>query len=110
MLRDQTTTSVDSIDAIIDNVRKERDRQIEGLLSEAGLTSFLVRHYGGAELSRVKTEFLRRDLGALLRSPLDLTHYASLIRELKADKGVPIGGQSCFWSEQNALFQKYVTQ
>lgn len=109
MLRDQIAPP-GSVDSIIESLREARDKQIEDLLTEPGLARYLEAHYRIPLLSRVKSEFLRRDLVTLLQSPLDLVHYAPLIRELKSNNSLPIDLHPCFHSELDSLFQKYISR
>lgn len=75
-------TSTDSIASIIDQVLATRNQKITILLNH-NLTEFLEQQYDIYKLSSIKTEFLKKDLLELRKTPLDLAHYSSLIKELK---------------------------
>jgi len=56
----------------------------------------------------VKAEFLKRDLRELQHSPLDLAHYAALIRQMKEENSsTPEEIHPLFLKELKVIFQKY---
>lgn len=103
----EATTQV-SIEKMILMIREVRDRQIDDLIKDASLMSFLEEHYETFAISAVKKEFLKRDLKELQRSSLDLAHYSSLIKQMKEAKiPVDLHNHPLVLKELKTLFQKY---
>jgi hypothetical protein len=97
-----------SIEKIIDLIREERNDLIQALLDDNNLKNHYSQRYE-KELSKIKIEFLKKDLKELQLSPLDLIHYASLITGLKESNTTSIapGGYEIFYLEINVIFKKY---
>lgn len=96
------------MEAIIANIRNSRNQLITSVISDAGIKSFLEAHFDSFEISRVKSEFLKRDLKELQNSQLDLVHYAALIRLMKEqNKEIPIENYPLFIDELKTVFKKY---
>lgn len=100
-----------SMDQIITSIRDSRDRQIVELMKEPVLMAFLEHYYNVLAISEVKKQFLIKDLNELQASPLDLSHYSSLITQMKETKTSTIDdSHKLFFSELKSIFQKYVSK
>jgi len=62
-------------------VRQVRNDLIKDFLLEDSIQAWFIKHYD-KPISKIKKEFLTRDLQELLILPVDLAHYASLIKEI----------------------------
>lgn len=96
-----------SFDQIITNVQNQRNAFIAELLKESNLTEFIKDHYEVFQVSSVRKEFMLRDLVELKNTPLDLVHYASLIKYLKESGRVIMGDNRLFIEELRKVFRKY---
>ena len=74
-----------AMESAIDFVRQERNAPIKSYLSGEVLRQYFTRN--GKELSRVKEEFLKRDLEELMITPVDLAYFASLIQHVRTTGG-----------------------
>ena len=98
-----------SIDKIIDNIRTSRNNKIQNLLNDNVLMTFLEEYFEVVAVSAIKLEFIKRDLLELKKSSLDLSHYASLIKQLKeSNLDTPLQDQLQFHNELILIFQKYI--
>lgn len=89
-------------------IRDTRNRQIDELIKDSALMSFLEEHYETFAISAVKKEFLKRDLKELQTSSLDLAHYSSLIKQVKeAVIDIELTNHPLILQEFKRLFQKY---
>lgn len=97
-----------SVEKIIDLIREVRNALVKDLLVDANLRSYFISLYN-RELTPVKMEFLKRDLKELLISPVDLIHYASLIKQIRESNSASLaeGNQELFYQELEAIFKKY---
>jgi hypothetical protein len=99
-----------SMDQIISFIQEIRNQQIEELKKEPTLMAFLEHYFDTLMISDVKKQFLLRDLSELKNSPLDLSHYSSLITQMKETKATTISGShKLFLSELKNIFQKYIS-
>jgi hypothetical protein len=100
-----------SIDQIIASIRITRDNQIQELLKDTVLMAFLEHYYETLVISNVKKQFLLKNLIELKNSPLDLSHYSSLITQLKESKTLTVdSGHKLFLNELKNIFQKYISK
>jgi hypothetical protein len=100
-----------SIEQIIAVVRTARDLQIEELLKEPVLMTFLEHYYDTFVISAVKKAFLLKDLNELKHSPLSLAHYSSLITQMKELKTLEVNANhKLFLLELKSLFEKYISK
>jgi len=107
---DQQLTEI-SMDQIIGAVRTARDLQIEELMKEPVLMTFLEHYYDTFVISAVKKAFLLKDLTELKHSSLNLVHYSSLITQMKELKTPEVNaGHKLFLIELKTLFEKYVSK
>lgn len=97
-----------SLEIIIDIVRSSRNDLIKDLLNGSNIQSYFLETYR-KELSKIKTEFISRDLKEMLISPVDLVHYASLIREIRETNSPSLSAwnNELFYRETKAIFDKY---
>jgi len=97
-----------SIDQSIDNVRSLRNDLIKQFLDEKHLELFFAEKYS-KPLSKVKIEFIKKELRELLISPVDLVHYSSLITEMRklSSPHHIKRDHELFYSELETIFKKY---
>ena len=97
-----------STERIIDLVREVRNGLIRDFSSDENLTSYFREQYN-KELSQIKLEFLKRDLKELMGSPVDLPHYALLIKQMQELNSASITGSNheLFYKELERIFKKY---
>lgn len=65
----------------IDWIREERNQTIKLYLNKELVTKHFEEIFC-IQLSKIKFEFLSRDLSAMLIAPVDLVHYASVLNDL----------------------------
>lgn len=97
-----------SMERIIDLVRGVRDSLISDFLIDGNVKSYFLEQYG-KELSKVKSEFLKRDLKDLQNSPIDLSHYGSLIKQIQNLNSASLATthKDLFHKELERIFKKY---
>lgn len=97
-----------SVDRIIELVRQVRNGLIQDFLSEETARNYFRQQYD-KELSQVRAEFLKRDLRELMASPVDLSHYSSLIKLMQETNsaGLTSTNQELFYRELETIFKKY---
>lgn len=103
----QSLRSIGSIDAAISAIRLARDKAISELLIDAGLDEFLEAEFSVFAISKVKREFIYRDLISLRNSSLDLVHYAELIKASKDSLNESALDSSLLLKELFVIFAKY---
>jgi hypothetical protein len=96
------------VEKIIDLVRQVRNDLIKDFLLEDSIQAWFIKHYD-KPISKIKKEFLTRDLQELLILPVDLAHYASLIKEIMETNTANIskGNEELFYQEIEKIFEKY---
>jgi hypothetical protein len=100
-----------STDNIIASIRDVRNQQIDELTKDSVLMAFLEHYYDTLVISKVKKEFLLKDLKELKDTSLDLAHYSSLITQKTGLKTLSIDGSNkLFFLELERLFSKYVSR
>lgn len=97
-----------SIQKVIDLIRTVRNDLIKDFLDDQVIQSFFIERYN-KELSKVRMEFLKKDLKELLISPVDLVHYATLINQIRETDSASLsqGNQEIFYKEMESIFKKY---
>jgi hypothetical protein len=97
-----------STERIIDLVREVRNGLIRDFLQDENLKSYFTEQYN-KELSQIKLEFLKRDLKELLASPVDLPHYALLIKQMQElnTASIAVSNYELFYKELEGIFKKY---
>ena len=68
---------------IIEHIHDTRNELVGKLMHEDHLKTFLKDHFSVEVNSRIKIEFIRRSLKELAGLPVDLSHYAQLILEIR---------------------------
>lgn len=106
-MQQSTSALQNSVDQCIESIRAHRDEHLKDLLNDSGLMNFLEAQYDVFQISNVRKEFLKRDLQDLKNTPLDLVHYASLIRDLKDGTATSLSEHPLFREELRHIFQKY---
>jgi hypothetical protein len=106
----QTTNQVEklSVEKIIDLIRGLRNDLIKDFLDKKNVESYFKEQYS-KDISAIKTEFLMRDLKELLISPVDLVHYAALIKDIRENNTANLSGdnKNLFYKELEVIFDKY---
>jgi hypothetical protein len=103
-----TTPQLDDF-VTIDIIRTIRNELIKDFLDERHLKEYFGHRFNIAELSRVKVEFIKRDLKKLLIDPVDTVHYQPLILEIR-ETGVASleqGNDQFFYLELDTIFKQY---
>lgn len=97
-----------SVEKVIDLIRQLRNELVKEFLVDENLKAYFQKEYT-RELSNIKTEFLKRDLKELLISPVDLSHYSSLIKQIRESNSASLaeGNQELFYKEIESIFKKY---
>jgi len=97
-----------SIEKVIDLVRQIRNDLIKDFLLGENIQSYFLEQYE-KPISKIKIEFLIRDLKELLISPVDLVHYASLIKDIRETNSANLsrGNNDLFYKEIELIFNKY---
>jgi hypothetical protein len=97
-----------STEKIIDIVRTVRNDLIKELLKDDRYETYFTSQFN-KPLSKVKKEFIRRELKELLIHPIDLVHYSKLINQIKETNSVSVSEQShkLFYDEFDIVFKKY---
>jgi hypothetical protein len=96
---------------VIDLVRQTRNDLIKKFLDTEYIRAYFLEKYGVLKLSDVRVEFLKRDLTESLSLPVDLVHYALILKELKTGNDVQLihrpAFQKLFTDELHNIFKKY---
>ena len=97
-----------STERIIDLVREVRNGLIRDFLKDENLKSYFQQQYS-KDLSQIKLEFLKRDLKELHSSPVDLAHYAQLIKQVQEQNTASItsSNHQLFYKELEGIFKRY---
>jgi len=97
-----------STERLIDLVREVRNGLIRDFLQDENLKTYFTEQYN-KELSQIKLEFLKRDLKDLLLSPVDLPHYALLIKQMQELNTASLTNthHELFYKELESIFKKY---
>lgn len=97
-----------SMESIIEKVRDSRNDLIKELLRDGKIQSYFMTTYNKS-ISPVKVEFIRRELKSLSLTPVDLIHYAALIKAVRKDNDFESVGADnhIFYDELEAIFRRY---
>jgi len=95
---------------ILELVRKLRNDLIKDFLDERHLKDYLSQRFRVNELSRVKIEFIKKDLKELLISPVNTNHYQGLIQQIRDtdSAGISETNEPLFYKEVEYIFKKYM--
>jgi hypothetical protein len=96
------------MEKIIDLVREARNSLVKTFLADHYLKKYFLETYN-KQLSAVKVEFIKRELNELLISPVDLTHYSPLIKEIKEknDASIVTRQEALYIEQINEILKKY---
>lgn len=96
-----------SMEVVIDLVRTTRNELIKQLLKDDSFVDYFSNAFK-RDLSKIKTEFVRKELKEMLIHPVDLVHYSKLISQIKETNTASIqSNESFFYAEINAVLNKY---
>jgi hypothetical protein len=99
-----------SDDNISELIFKWRNDFIKVFLDERKIKDHFQQHFKLAELSKIKIEFIKRDIKLLLNSPINQELYLSIFSDLKKNdtEGLKPEHETVFRQEINALLKRYV--
>lgn len=94
---------------IINLIVQLRNELIIEFLDEQKLNAYFLESYN-KQLSKVRREFLFKELKDLSKTPLDLVRYSGLIRQIKETNSAKLteGMDSIFYSELEEIFKRYI--
>lgn len=93
-----------------DIVLKLRNDLIKDFLDERNLIEYLSREFRMMDVSRVKVEFIKRDLKLLLQTPLDESRYRDVIQAITETGSAALsqGNEKLFYKEIEQILKKYI--
>jgi hypothetical protein len=93
-----------------DLVLKLRNDLIKDFLDERNLITYLSKEFRMMEVSRVKVEFIKRDLKLLLEAPLDSERYRELLGTISETGSAALsqGNEKLFYKEIEGVLKKYI--
>jgi hypothetical protein len=93
-----------------DLVLKLRNDLIKDFLDERNLITYLSKEFRMMEVSRVKVEFIKRDLKLLLQTPLDEARYNELLGTISETGSAALsqGNEKLFYKEIEGILKKYI--
>lgn len=91
-------------------VLKLRNDLIKDFLDERNLIEYLSKEYRMMDVSRVKVEFIKRDLKLLIQSPLDAAHYRDVVEAIAETGSAALsqGNEKVFYKEIEQILKKYI--
>lgn len=91
-------------------VLKLRNDLIKDFLDERNLITYLSKEFRMMDISRVKVEFIKRDLKLLLQSPLDEVRYEEVLETMKETGSAALsqGNEKLFYKEIEEILKKYI--
>ena len=91
-------------------VLKLRNDLIKDFLDERNLIEYLSREYRMMDVSRVKVEFIKRDLKLLIQSPLDKERYREVLETISETGSAALsqGNEKLFYKEIEQILKKYI--
>ena len=97
---------------VIELVRQTRNNMVRHYQDNCIIAVHFRDYYQVNEISDLKVKFLKRDLEELYNSPLDLVHYASVIKEIKDSNDTERINKheycQLFKNQINAIYKKYI--
>jgi hypothetical protein len=83
-MKDTTNTQIStwSEGHTLEIVRNLRNDLIKDFLDERNLVTYFSERFNMHDLTRVKIEFMKKDLKQMLIDPLDTLHYKELINQI----------------------------
>ncbi|MBX2964085.1 MAG: hypothetical protein KF687_16350 [Cyclobacteriaceae bacterium] len=99
-----------SEEAILDHVRTIRNNLIKDFLDERFLINHFSEVYHLKELTRVKVEFIKRDLKEMLIHPVDTVHYKEVMNQIRQSNSLEATEQHerLFYEDVTRLFKQYM--
>jgi CO dehydrogenase/acetyl-CoA synthase gamma subunit (corrinoid Fe-S protein) len=87
-----------------------RNDLIKDFLDERNLIEYLSKEFRMMEVSRVKVEFIKRDLKLLIQTPLDAERYRELVETISETGSAALsqGNEKIFYKEIEAVLKKYI--
>jgi hypothetical protein len=97
---------------IIDLVRKLRNDLIKDFLDERHLKEYVEQQFRVRELSAIKVEFIKKALKELMISPVNVTHYAPLINQIRLTDSAALAeaNEQLFYREIENILKEYLYQ
>ena len=94
---------------IIDLIRKIRNDLIKDFLDERYLLGYVGQQFNMQEISATRMEFLRRALKERLIHPVDVSHYAQLIEQIRATDTASLtaGNEKLFYAEIEKILKEH---
>lgn len=91
-------------------VLKLRNDLIKDFLDERNLIEYLSREYRMMDVSRVKVEFIKRDLKLLIQSSLDKERYQEVLETISETGSAALsqGNEKLFYKEIEQILKKYI--
>lgn len=91
-------------------VLKLRNDLIKDFLDERNLVMYLSKEFRMMDISRVKVEFIKRDLKLLLQSPLDEERYKEVLEAISETGSAALsqGNEKVFYKEIEGILKKYI--
>lgn len=91
-------------------VLKLRNDLIKDFLDERNLIEYLSKEFRMMEVSRVKVEFIKRDLKLLLQTPLDEARYQEVLDAITETGTAALsqGNEKLFYKEIESVLKKYI--
>jgi hypothetical protein len=91
-------------------VLKLRNDLIKDFLDERNLITYLSKEFRMMDVSRVKVEFIKRDLKLLFQSSLDETYYQEVLATITETGSAALsqGNEKVFYKEIEGILKKYI--
>lgn len=91
-------------------VLKLRNDLIKDFLDERNLITYLSKEFRMMDISRVKVEFIKRDLKLLLQSTLDEERYREVLETISETGSAALsqGNEKVFYKEIESILKKYI--
>lgn len=101
-----------STEEVIDLVRQKRNTLVKLYLEDEAVEACFKNVYGAESVSKIKIEFLKRDMRELLLAPVDLAYYSALILVLKDSHDSEVLNapqfERLFAGQIETIFKKYI--
>lgn len=87
-----------------------RNDLIKDFLDERNLIEYLSKEFRMMEVSRVKVEFIKRDLKLLIQTPLDTERYQDVLETILETGSAALsrGNEKVFYKEIESILKKYI--
>lgn len=91
-------------------VLKLRNDLIKDFLDERNLIEYLSKEFRMMDVSRVKVEFIKRDLKLLIQTPLDSDRYRDVLEAIAETGSASLsqGNEKIFYKEIEGILKKYI--